>query len=234
MSLYARTHSRRSHTEVVGSPYWMAPECLNGKEYCEQADVFSYGIVLAEIMARVPADPDFMPRTRVSCGCGCLLTVPVEESGVGGGMGGREGGGGRGMGGREESGVKEEAEGRKELNAVGFITVLESSCGFWPVAPLLGATLTGSPRQDEVGPLIPGLEALQRRPCYCGFHGCMGPCTLLRRLFALCFISLSTTPSCNLQWCARCGTLTSNGRGLSLPGHLESSGPWLSVPYNHL
>jgi serine/threonine protein kinase len=56
---------RRSHTEVVGSPYWMAPECLNGKEYCEQADVFSYGIVVAETATRLPADPDFMPRTRV-------------------------------------------------------------------------------------------------------------------------------------------------------------------------
>ena len=43
----------------------MAPECLNGKVYCEQADVFSYGIILAEIMARIPADPDFMPRTKV-------------------------------------------------------------------------------------------------------------------------------------------------------------------------
>ena len=51
---------------MVGSPYWMAPECLNGKEYCEQADVFSYGIVLAETATRLPADPDFMPRTRVS------------------------------------------------------------------------------------------------------------------------------------------------------------------------
>ena len=44
----------------------MAPECLNGKEYCEKADVFSYGIILAEIMARIPADPEFMPRTNVS------------------------------------------------------------------------------------------------------------------------------------------------------------------------
>ena len=44
----------------------MAPECLNGKQYDEQADFFSYGIILAEIMARIPADPDFMPRTRVS------------------------------------------------------------------------------------------------------------------------------------------------------------------------
>ena len=55
----------RSHTEVVGSPYWMAPECLNGKEYCEKADVFSYGIILAEILAQIPADPEIMPRTKV-------------------------------------------------------------------------------------------------------------------------------------------------------------------------
>ena len=50
---------------MVGSPYWMAPECLRGQSYCEQADVFSFGITLAEIMARVPADPEYMPRTKV-------------------------------------------------------------------------------------------------------------------------------------------------------------------------
>lgn len=50
---------------MVGSPYWMAPECLCGQSYCEQADVFSFGITLAEIMARVPADPEYMPRTKV-------------------------------------------------------------------------------------------------------------------------------------------------------------------------
>ena len=50
---------------MVGSPYWMAPECLHGQSYCEQADVFSFGITLAEIMARVPADPEYMPRTKV-------------------------------------------------------------------------------------------------------------------------------------------------------------------------
>ena len=72
--------SRRSHTEVVGSPYWMAPECLNGKEYCEQADVFSYGIVLAETATRLPADPDFMPRTRVSCSSPCMQTLPIRRN----------------------------------------------------------------------------------------------------------------------------------------------------------
>ena len=32
-----------------------------------QADVFSYGIILAEVISRIPADPDFMPRTQVHC-----------------------------------------------------------------------------------------------------------------------------------------------------------------------
>jgi len=44
----------------------MAPECLYGKPYAEKADVFSYGIILAELMACIPADPEYMPRTNVS------------------------------------------------------------------------------------------------------------------------------------------------------------------------
>ncbi|XP_006899055.1 PREDICTED: dual specificity testis-specific protein kinase 2 isoform X2 [Elephantulus edwardii] len=51
---------------VVGSPFWMAPEVLRDEPYNEKADVFSYGIILCEIIARIQADPDYLPRTEMN------------------------------------------------------------------------------------------------------------------------------------------------------------------------
>lgn len=53
---------RRKRYTVVGNPYWMAPEMMKGRSYDEKVDVFSFGIVMCEIIGRVQADPDFLPR----------------------------------------------------------------------------------------------------------------------------------------------------------------------------
>ncbi|BFZ16597.1 hypothetical protein BsWGS_19636 [Bradybaena similaris] len=48
----------------VGCPWWMAPEVIHGQFYDERADVFSLGIILLEVTARIEADPETMPRTK--------------------------------------------------------------------------------------------------------------------------------------------------------------------------
>uniref|UniRef100_A0A8C6WYW1 LIM domain kinase 2 n=1 Tax=Neogobius melanostomus TaxID=47308 RepID=A0A8C6WYW1_9GOBI len=58
-----RRIDRKKRYTVVGNPYWMAPEMLNGKRYDEKVDIFSYGIVLSEIIGKVYADPECLPRT---------------------------------------------------------------------------------------------------------------------------------------------------------------------------
>ncbi|XP_056267551.1 LIM domain kinase 1-like isoform X2 [Pseudoliparis swirei] len=59
-----RRPDRRKRYTVVGSPYWMAPEMIHGKSYDERVDVFSFGIMICEIIGRVNADPDYLPRSN--------------------------------------------------------------------------------------------------------------------------------------------------------------------------
>ncbi|VDN02660.1 unnamed protein product [Thelazia callipaeda] len=42
----------------VGTPFWMAPECLKEEFYDEKADVFSFGIILCQMVARIDSDPE--------------------------------------------------------------------------------------------------------------------------------------------------------------------------------
>lgn len=62
VSKLSKQHRKKRYT-VVGNPYWMAPEMIRGISYDERVDVFSFGIILCEIIGRVYADPDYLPRT---------------------------------------------------------------------------------------------------------------------------------------------------------------------------
>uniref|UniRef100_A0A915PH10 Protein kinase domain-containing protein n=1 Tax=Setaria digitata TaxID=48799 RepID=A0A915PH10_9BILA len=50
-------HTAEKLTQV-GTPFWMAPECLKEEFYDEKADVFSFGIILCQMIARIDADPE--------------------------------------------------------------------------------------------------------------------------------------------------------------------------------
>ncbi|KAG6951290.1 hypothetical protein JG688_00013784 [Phytophthora aleatoria] len=45
----SRARQEYSMTAGVGTPYWTAPEILEGKRYTEQADLYSFGVVLSEL-----------------------------------------------------------------------------------------------------------------------------------------------------------------------------------------
>ncbi|XP_071516566.1 uncharacterized protein cdi [Panulirus ornatus] len=57
-------HEKCMRLRQVGSPYWMAPEVIRGDWYDHHVDVFSFGIIVCELIARCEADPDILPRTH--------------------------------------------------------------------------------------------------------------------------------------------------------------------------
>jgi serine/threonine protein kinase len=49
-------------TGQAGTFHWMAPEILENSPYSQKADVYSYGIVLWEILAREPPFANYSPH----------------------------------------------------------------------------------------------------------------------------------------------------------------------------
>ena len=61
--LKRHNHQRKQRYAVVGNSFSMAPEMLKHQIYDERVDIFSFGIICCEIIGRVQADPDYLPRT---------------------------------------------------------------------------------------------------------------------------------------------------------------------------
>jgi len=91
--------ARKKRYTIVGAPYWMAPEMTSEMPYTELVDVFAFGIVCCEIIGRVEADPDILPRRSHDFGldvrafydqfdlndCGCpsfLFAIAVKSASV--------------------------------------------------------------------------------------------------------------------------------------------------------
>ncbi|KAH0788959.1 TKL family protein kinase [Histomonas meleagridis] len=51
-------YENMKQSKVVGSPVYMAPELLKGEEYNSSTDVYSYGILMCEVISGVPAYED--------------------------------------------------------------------------------------------------------------------------------------------------------------------------------
>jgi serine/threonine protein kinase len=76
----SRFRSDKKTMTQVGTPMWMAPEVILGEKYTERADVYSFGIILWEIMTRREPyeDKEAMQIVLEVVNKGLRPTIPTE------------------------------------------------------------------------------------------------------------------------------------------------------------
>jgi serine/threonine protein kinase len=60
LSRYQTKFEQDNHGKI-GTPHWMAPEILRGEKYTEEADVYSFGVILWEMLC---GEIPFMGRSH--------------------------------------------------------------------------------------------------------------------------------------------------------------------------
>jgi len=61
LTRHVNEHNNLFMTGQAGTFHWMAPEVLQNHPYSEKADVYSYGIVMWEILCREPPFAQYQP-----------------------------------------------------------------------------------------------------------------------------------------------------------------------------
>eukprot|EP00736_Rhodelphis_marinus_P012583 Rmarinus@m.1560 len=65
---------------LVGTPEWMAPELCRVESYTEKVDVFSYGVILWEMLTRDRPWKDYLPMQVISAvSAGKRLLIPEQD-----------------------------------------------------------------------------------------------------------------------------------------------------------
>ena len=57
------TKEARKRTSVLGTPYWMSPEMISGKDYDDKVDIWALGITTVEMMEKHPPYMNY-PKTK--------------------------------------------------------------------------------------------------------------------------------------------------------------------------
>jgi serine/threonine protein kinase len=77
--LYVPALKERTQDRKVGNPHWLAPECMREEEFNDKVDVYSYGMILWELVTReVPYAKEFRENGGQQCVFSDLRLQPFE------------------------------------------------------------------------------------------------------------------------------------------------------------